>query len=78
MMPRMHSGRPKGRGQRVSGKGPHRHAGGGRKHAFRRGPSGGNKPIKGPRSCPMCGAVVSDLAAHIRDRHDDADSHPRD
>jgi len=26
----------------------------------------------------MCGAVVSDLAAHIRERHDDADSHPRD
>src|SRR5687768_17268203 len=42
----------------------------------RRGPSG---PARhGPKACPMCGAVVPDLARHIRDRHDDPHSHPRD
>lgn len=33
---------------------------------------------RGPKTCPMCGAVVGDLGAHIRQRHDDAQSHPRD
>jgi hypothetical protein len=31
----------------------------------------------GPKTCPMCGAAVDNLAAHIRQRHDDAQSHPR-
>jgi hypothetical protein len=31
----------------------------------------------GPKSCPMCGDVVADLAQHIRTKHDDAASHPR-
>jgi len=26
----------------------------------------------------MCGAVVSDLANHIREKHDDTQSHPVD
>jgi len=33
---------------------------------------------RGPKACPMCGAIVPDLKAHIRDRHDDAEAHPRD
>lgn len=32
----------------------------------------------GPKHCPMCGQVVGDLARHMRERHDDAASHPRD
>ena len=32
----------------------------------------------GGATCPMCGASVSNLAAHVRDKHDDAVSHPRD
>jgi hypothetical protein len=31
----------------------------------------------GPATCPMCGAVVPDLKQHIHQRHDDAESHPR-
>lgn len=32
----------------------------------------------GPITCPMCGAVVTDLGGHMRSKHDDAESHPRD
>ena len=40
---------------------------------------GGGMPMhRGPKACPMCGALVADLKAHIRDRHDDAEAHPRD
>lgn len=42
-----------------------------------RGRPGGRPTHRGPKSCPMCGAVVADLKAHIRDRHDDAEAHPR-
>ena len=31
----------------------------------------------GPATCPMCGAVVPDLKQHSHQRHDDAESHPR-
>ena len=35
------------------------------------------RPPAGPITCPMCGAVVPDLRTHIRQRHDDPESHPR-
>ena len=58
--------------------------GGGSAHAHSRpsrgGPAarqGGGRG-RGPVTCPMCGAVVPDLGAHVRSRHDDPLSHPRD
>ena len=44
----------------------------GRRFGHNRGARGG------PTACPMCGAVVTDLGAHMRSRHDDPASHPRD
>ena len=42
-------------------------------------PRPGFRPVdRGPKACPMCGALVNDLRAHIQQRHDDADAHPRD
>ncbi len=38
----------------------------------------GPSAARGPKHCPMCGAVVENLGRHIRERHDDATSHPRD
>jgi hypothetical protein len=31
-----------------------------------------------PKTCPMCGAPVTDLKRHIHERHDDPHSHPHD
>jgi hypothetical protein len=33
---------------------------------------------RGTKTCPKCGAVVTDLGGHIRSRHDDPASHPRE
>ena len=73
------------RGQRPP---PQRGSGGGGRPNFGPGPGGGRNqagrrrggpPIhRGPKACPMCGALVADLKAHIRDRHDDAEAHPRE
>jgi hypothetical protein len=54
-----------------SGGGPHRQGG----HR-RGGPGRQSRPTT--TACPMCGAIVSDLAGHVRSKHDDPDSHPRD
>ena len=89
-MPRMKSkGGPRGRDRRAHstthsrGKGAPkggRPAGAGHKPGtgggWRRGPS--RPHAGGPKACPMCGAVVPDLKRHIRERHDDPSSHPRD
>ena len=48
----------------------------GAKGGGRRGPS--RAMPRGPVACPMCGMVVPDLGRHIRERHDDPASHPRD
>jgi hypothetical protein len=30
------------------------------------------------RHCPVCGMEVADLGQHIRQKHDDPESHPRE
>jgi hypothetical protein len=47
-------------------------------HARARPARQGATRTRGPIVCPMCGAVVPDLGAHVRSRHDDPASHPRD
>jgi len=61
-------GAPKGHGRRTDG---------GPSYARQR-PQFRNRQPAGPKTCPMCGAVVGDLARHIRERHDDPVSHPRE
>jgi hypothetical protein len=36
------------------------------------------KGERGPKACPMCGELVTNLSQHVRSKHDDANSHPRD
>ena len=82
MQPMKRKGGSNSRGQRP----PHQQrgpGGGGRPGGFGPRGQGGRRrgsPVmnRGPKACPMCGAVVPDLKAHIRDRHDDAEAHPRD
>ena len=71
--PRQH-----GKGGGSGGRPGRGHGGGGHNgHSGRR--FGHNRGSRvGPTACPMCGAVVTDLGAHIRSRHDDPMSHPRD
>jgi hypothetical protein len=66
-----HKNRPAGGG------GGHRTAGGG-PHARRFRGGGPGKAPQGPKHCPMCGEVVTNLSQHVRSKHDDATSHPRD
>lgn len=48
------------------------------RHGGDRRRGGASKSTRyGPKSCPMCGDIVSDLAQHIRSKHDDPASHPR-
>lgn len=73
--------RPAGGGGGRGG-GPHggraRYGGGGG-GGYARGAGGqGRSNARGPIACPMCGEVVANLAAHIRTRHDDPASHPRE
>jgi hypothetical protein len=84
-----HSHRPGGGGQHKSrpaggGGGGTRSGGGGgggggpyARARFRGGPARGGA-ARGPTHCPMCGEVVTNLSAHIRTRHDDPASHPRE
>ena len=72
-------GRPQGQGQgRPQGRPPQQRSGGGGggPHRYSRQRPHSNRQ-SGPIACPMCGAVVPDLKTHIRQRHDDPESHPR-
>jgi hypothetical protein len=72
------------RGDRPQGGHSHQnngHGGGarqGRPNGHGRRFGGGGRAARGPTTCPMCGVAVTDLGAHIRSRHDDPQSHPRD
>jgi hypothetical protein len=83
-MPRMKrkgghkDGHKQGRGQRPQRPGGYKSpaAAGPHSRDRRRGPS--RAANHGPTVCPMCGEPVTNLSGHIRMKHDDPASHPRD
>lgn len=64
------------RPSKYSKDGGKRHAGGSK--GYRQRGVYSRSVDRGPKACPMCGEVVGDLASHMRDRHDDPASHPRE